>query len=83
MSNPDRCRSTAAVTSLDQQCLLHGHFFVKALDRVISAQLFELGRRVLIQKLINGEVTAANPNVYFVLLAADSDASLPELVDAF
>ena len=64
------------------QRLLHGHLLREPLQRVLALQLLQLGRRVLVQELINTEEAASNSDVDAVLVDADDDALGAELVDA-
>ena len=63
-------------------CFLDGNFLTESLQRVLSLELLELSRRVLIQELVQGEVAAANSDFDVVLLDLDSDSLGSKLVDA-
>ena len=56
---------------------------LKLAGRIVSLQLLQLGRRVLVQELINGEVATAHADVNLVLIDLDHDTLASELVDTF
>ena len=60
---------------------LDGNLLGHALQGVLALELLQLLRRVLLEELINGEVTATNTNLDAVTLNLDLHASLSELVD--
>ena len=58
------------------------HFFRESFNRVCPLELFKLNGGVLVEELIDREVTSANPDFDALLLDFDSDSLGTELVDA-
>jgi hypothetical protein len=61
--------------------LLHGDLLRELLQRVLALQLLQLGRGVLVQELVDREVTTTDTDVDLVLVDADPDPLGAKLVD--
>ena len=62
---------------------MDGDLLAEPFERVLSLQLLQLDWSVLIQELVQRQVSAAHTNLDIVLLYLDSDPLGTELVDAF
>jgi hypothetical protein len=60
---------------------LDGHSLVVSLEGVVTAVLLELNRGVLVEELIDRQVTTTNSDVDLVLVHTDGDSLGTELVD--
>ena len=61
--------------------LLNCNFLAESLERIVALEFLKLNRRVLVEELVDGQVTTANTNLDVVLLDLDSDTLRAELVD--
>ena len=61
---------------------MHSDLFTKSFDGVLPIQLLQFCRRVLVDELVNGKVTATYSNLNVVLFDFDGNALGSELVDA-
>ena len=69
-------------STLADDSFLDGNLLAEPLDRILALQFLKLDWSVLVQELVNGEVAAANTNLYVVLFDLDSNSLCAKLVDA-
>lgn len=69
--------------SLVDAWFLNSHFFRESFNRVLAVQSFHFNRSVLIQELINWEITSANSDLNVVLFNLDRNSLSSKLINAF
>ena len=79
LARRDRWASSNHLSTSD--CLRHSYLLSESLHGILSLQLFELDRCVLVKEFIDWQVTATNSNVDLVLVDLDVNTLAAELVD--
>ena len=70
-------------STLSANDLLHGDTLVETLEWILALETLKLARRVLVQELVDGQVSAAHLDDDFSTLDLDEHALGSELVDTF